>query len=239
LHRNGGAIAFERGSYGRLNHTTDYDFRNNSFFFNVSNQFTLQLTVHPIGPTTAGKMQVIASKGGEWSLSLAGDGTLQWRVHLASGWAQANGTRVLRNGSSYVIKATHAGSLATGRGTLKLFSCELAGDSFACPLSVAEGSATGVLPLQAGTADIILAGAEQQQQQHWHAQQERRQEEVERGEVTGTVVDPTTSFVGAMEEIQLARISLENITAHLYLGNEYPMYIFDYTNPVRLQALIE
>ena len=44
-------------------------------------------------------------------------------------------------------------------------------------------------------------------------------------------VAATTSFVGAMEEIQLARISLENITAHLFLGNLYPMYLFDYTNP--------
>jgi hypothetical protein len=68
----------------------------------------------------------------------------------------------------------------------------------------------------AGTAaaDIILAGAEQQA-------------------TSGSLaaVAATTSFVGAMEEIQLARISLENITAHLFLGNLYPMYLFDYTNP--------
>jgi hypothetical protein len=151
-------------------------------------------------------------------LQIASDGTLRWRVHLASGWAQANGTRVLHNGSSFVIKATHAGDLSTGRGTLKLFSCELAADSYACPLSTVEGSATGLLPLQVGTAAIILAGAEQQQQQQ--------------SCVPGGAIDAATSFVGAMEEIQLSRISMENITAHLYLGNSYPMYLFDFTNPV-------
>ena len=187
-----------------MQHTKDYDFRNNSHFFNISNEFTLQLTIHPVGPTS-GRAQVVASKRGEWCLQISGDGTLQWRVHLANGWAQANSTRVLRNGSSFVVKATHAGSIATGRGTLKLFSCELAADSFACPLSTVEGSATGLLPLQTGTADIILGGAEQQR--------------VGGG---GETVDAATSFVGAMEEIQLARISFENITAHLFLGNLYP-----------------
>ena len=203
--RDGGAIAFGGGgSHGRLQHTADYNFRNNSHFFNISNEFTLQLTIHPVGPTS-GRAQVVASKRGEWCLQISGDGTLQWRVHLADGWAQANSTRVLRNGSSFVVKATHAGSIATGRGTLKLFSCELAADSFACPLSTVEGSATGLLPLQTGTADIILGGAEQQR--------------VGGG---GETVDAATSFVGAMEEIQLARISFENITAHLFLGNLYP-----------------
>eukprot|EP01043_Picozoa_sp_COSAG02_P077813 COSAG02_NODE_17222_length_1020_cov_1.231270_1_plen_225_part_10 len=82
--RNGGAIAFSGGgSHGRLNHTADYDFRNNSFFFNITNEFTLQLTIHPVGPTTNGKVQIIASKCGEWSLQIASDGTLRWRVHLA------------------------------------------------------------------------------------------------------------------------------------------------------------
>ena len=186
-------------------HTTEYDFRHNAAFFNITNEFTLQLTVHPIGPTT-GRLQVIASKSGEWSLQISAEGTLQWRVCLASGWAQANGTRVLRNASSFVIKATHAGSLATGRGTLKIFSCELAADGFVCPLSAIEGTASGQLPLQMGTADIILGGAEQPQ--------------LHPAEETATAVVAATSFVGAMEEIQLARISLENITAHLFLGNE-------------------
>ena len=207
--RDGGAIAFGGGgSHGRLQHTAEYDFRNNSFFWNTTNEFTLQLTVHPIGPTT-GRVQILASKMGEWSLRLTTDGTLQWLVHLASGWAQANSTRVLRNGSSFVIKATHAGSFATGQGTLKLFSCELAPD-YACPLSTVEGTASGQLPLQTGSADIILGGGEKQQSEPVEAATLAKEV---------TVVDPVTSFVGAMEEIQLARISFENITAHLFLAN--------------------
>ena len=90
--------------------------------------------------------------------------------------------------------------------------------SFACPLSTVEGTASGVLPLQTGTADIILGGAEQ------------RTTDATEGEGLAVVV-AMTSFVGAMEEISLSRISLENITAHLFLGNLYPMYLFDYTNP--------
>ena len=147
-------------------------------------------------------------------------------------------------------------------GTLKIFSCELAAVSFACPLSTVEGSATGLLPLQSGTADIILGGAEQQ---HARAYDRDRDKDRDRdrdraGHERGDIIDASTSFVGAMEEIQLARISLENITAHLYLGNAYPMcpshsislcilavifavkysadlfvrrgrYLFDYTNP--------
>ena len=126
--RDGGAIEFGGGgSHGRLKHTADYDFRTNSYFYNITNEFTLQLTIHPTGLTTGrGAVQVIASKSGEWCLQISEDWTLQWRVHLASGWAQANSTRVLRNDSSYTIKATHAGSLDTGQGTLKIFSCELA-----------------------------------------------------------------------------------------------------------------
>ena len=83
--KDGGAIAFGGGgSHGRLQHTTDYDFRENKAFYNITNEFTLQLTIHPIGPTT-GRVQVIASKIGEWSLQISVDGTLQWRVHLADG----------------------------------------------------------------------------------------------------------------------------------------------------------
>jgi hypothetical protein len=239
---------------------------------------------------------VVASKSGEWSLEISGDGTLQWRVHLASGWATAKSSRVLRNGSSYVVKATHAGSIVTGRGacvcvrvcvrvcvcctsllpvicthtqtdeslwrtgTLKIFSCELAAVSFACPLSTVEGSATGLLPLQSGTADIILGGAEQQHARGYDRDRDKDRDRDRAGHERGDIIDASTSFVGAMEEIQLARISLENITAHLYLGNAYPMcpshsislcilavnfavsysadlfvrrgrYLFDYTNP--------
>eukprot|EP01050_Picozoa_sp_SAG11_P009751 SAG11_NODE_939_length_6468_cov_4.629926_4_plen_1017_part_00 len=207
--RDGGAIAFSGGgSHGRLKHTPEYDFRNNSYFFNITSEFTLQMTIHPVGQTVSGRVQVLASKSGEWALQISTAGRLQWRVNLASGWKQAEGTRVLRNGSSYVVKATHAGSLDTCRGTLKLFSCELAADSYACPLSTPEGSASGLLPLQVGKADIILGGAERK---------------------AGEAVAPATSFVGAMEELFLSRISLENITAALFLGNGYPMYLFDYT----------
>ena len=206
--RDGGAISFSGGgSHGRLQHTPEYDFRSNPAYFNISSEFTLHMTIHPIGLTT-GRVQILASKAGEWSLQLSAQGKLQWRVHLASGWAQANGSRAVMNGSSYVIKATHAGNLDTCRGTLKLFSCELAPDSYACPLSVVEGCASGLLPLQTGTADII-----------WGAEQP-----------VATVV-AGTSFVGAMEELFLSRISLENTTAHLFLSNGYPMYIFDYTQP--------
>ena len=59
-YRDGGAIAFGGGgSHGRLAHTAEYDFRNNSHFFNITNEFTLQLTIHPIGPTI-GRVQVPA-----------------------------------------------------------------------------------------------------------------------------------------------------------------------------------
>jgi hypothetical protein len=229
--RNGGAIAFSgAGAHARLRHTDEYDFRNNSFFWNITSEFTVQLTVHP-SASTVGRVQVLVSKTGEWTLQISATGQLQWRVHLASGWAQAQSDRVLVNGSSYVIKATHTGSLATGRGTLKLFSCKLlAPTSYDCPLSVAEDTATGQLPLQMGAADIIWGAAElsrSHEPARGHDQEGHREEDA-RDE---TATDAATSFVGAMEELFLSRISLENITAHLFVANAYPMYLWDYTKP--------
>jgi len=165
------------------------------------------LTVHPIGPVT-GRAQVLVAKQDEWRLQLNNDGVVEWHVHLAGGWTVATGIRQLSNepGSAYVIKATHSG------GHIKVFTCMLAAD-FSCPLSVAEGQASGRLPLQTATppADVYFAA-----------------------EDLGTAAHskPGNGFVGAIEEISLWRLSLENVTAHLFscpACDCVNFYIFDYT----------
>ena len=178
---------------------------------------------------TTERAQVLADKSGEWRLRINAAGKIEWRVHLVSGWAVATGTRVLAPGNPYVVKATHAG------GVLKVFTCLLA-DDYQCELgptpegqtkgeckvptygtAVAGGGASGVAPnvtclVKSGKGGNILWGAEQN--------------------AAGNGAD--NGFYGAMEEMFLSRLSLENITAHLYSCpacgcNNF--YIWDYTQP--------
>jgi hypothetical protein len=148
-YREGGAILFDGKSYGQLVHTSEYNFTYNQFYPRALSEFTLQLTIHPVGPTV-GRVQVLVDKPNEWQLRINERGQVEWHVHLVgdgpgrvSGagsnntWTYATGTRVLRPGFAYVIKATHAG------GTLKVFTCLLA-DDYSCELGpTPEGQTTG------------------------------------------------------------------------------------------------
>jgi hypothetical protein len=190
-----------------VKHTDEYNFTSNPYYPKAASEFTMQMTVHPTGITT-GKLQILAAKPGEWRLLINSDGKLEWHVKLISGWVVASGTRVLKPAGeasqAYVVKATHA------HGTVKIFSCAL-GSDFRCPLGpTPEGSATGsctgpeavfgtiktpTCVSSDPTADIII-GAEQDCSHH--------------------PCGVKNGFVGAMEEIFLSRLSLENITAHLF-----------------------
>ena len=134
------------------------------------------------------------TKAGEWILQIVANGTLEWHVHLSSGWVVARGTTDLRrsdanaSNETYIVKATHAG------GVVKLFTC-LLGYEFQCAMAMPEGTARGVLPLHTGTADIVFGASSVPS-------------------ATGEVVQ--NGFFGALEELQFNRISKENITAHLF-----------------------
>ena len=126
---DGGAILFDGVSaYGVINHTVELNFSYNEFYPRAVSEFTVQMTVHPVGPTT-GKVQTLIAKGDEWKLQINAEGKIEWHVHVLSGWLVTTGTRILKSkaGQAYVIKATHAA------GTLKLFSCVL-GANFQCDL---------------------------------------------------------------------------------------------------------
>lgn len=169
------------------------------------------LTVHPLGPIVAGQVQVLASKRGEWRLLLNGKGHLEWRVNLATGWAIATANRQLSrltDNEAFVIKATHSA------GHVKVFSCLLMAD-FTCEMTEPDGEASGSLPLQVATPpqDIYFAA-----------------EDV--SAVGNTTAQLGNGWKGAMEEIALWRLSLENVTAHLFSCPECGctnFYIFDYT----------
>ena len=78
---------------------------------------------------------------------------------------------------------------------------------------VPEGTGSGALPLQTGTADIIFGAANIPA-------------------AAGEAV--ANGFVGAMEELGFHRLSLENVTAHLFSepgSGCTNYYIWDYTNP--------
>ena len=150
-YRDGGAILFDgsNSSYGQLTHTQEYNFSHNPYYPTAKSEFTLQLVVHPVGPTKQ-RVQVLADKCNEWQLRINAEGRVEWHVHLVSDgpgeisvnpWTFATGTTVLEPGNAYVIKATHAG------GVLKVFTCKLppaqTGD-FTCELGpTPEGTAKG------------------------------------------------------------------------------------------------
>ena len=217
-YRTGGAILFDGvHSYAELRYepcggvracgnchigadgkcTEDMSFLNfsyNHFYPNISSEFTFQAVIHPLATSTGDSKsswpQVIMSKPNEWLLQIASNGTLEWHVRLASGWAVAYGSTDVRKSSysspnqTYVVKATHAA------GTIKLFLCTV-GPNFECSMPVPEGVAKGTLPLATGTADVLFGAASK-----------------------GSPV--LHGFVGALEEIQFNRISYENVSAHLF-----------------------
>lgn len=201
-----------------------FNFTYNHFYPNISSEFTFQAVLHPlstmpadassknIGSSSPASMaaypQTIMTKPGEWLLQMVQNGTLEWHVHFASGWAVARGTTDLRRRSStaanqtYFVKATHAG------GVIKLFTCLVAYD-FQCTMPTPEGIAHGSLPLTVGTTDIIFGAASLP---------------------TNPGAKVVQGFTGALEEISLHRLSLENVHAHLFsepgsgCGNYY-MYV--------------
>eukprot|EP01045_Picozoa_sp_COSAG04_P000655 COSAG04_NODE_17_length_40288_cov_9.152728_11_plen_1187_part_00 len=213
--RSGGAAGFDGATtYGILSHSDEYNFRMNPWMPNATTQgFTLQLVIHPEA-SGSGKQQVLASKGGEWRLCLTASSRVEWRVHLSDGWATATSKRQVVNGGgastnrqSFVIKATHHG------GVVRIFLCELTA-SFGCRMRQ-EGIAQGRLPLAGGTKQPVLWGGEL---------------------VFSNCSHPcpvTLPFAGAMEELFLARVSFENVTAYAHTapGIGKGVYLWDYTNP--------
>jgi hypothetical protein len=227
-YREGGAILFDgtNSSYGDIEHTDEYNFTHNPYYPTAKSEFTLQMTIHPVGPTV-GRVQVLADKCDKWQLRINEKGQVEWHVHLVSDgpgdiavnpWTFAKGTRVLEPGNAYVIKATHAG------GTLKIFTC-LLGDNFECDLGPG-------LPGLDGTAH----GECSECKQFWSngtaitsgplAEPSRVQCLYDEDKVGGNIIvgaeqnakgnGADKGFNGAMEEIFLSKLSLENITAHLY-----------------------
>ena len=208
-YRGGGAVEFDgESSYGILNHSEEYNFTENQWYPLAKSGFTLQLVVHPVQRQQTASFVVgqssIVEKRDEWRLLLMPDGTLSWQVRMTSGWVTANGTTVLLPGEAYVVKATHEG------GRIKIFACQLTFD-FRCPLHQPEGTGHGLLPLQTGTADV------------WFGARGRS--------ANGSLID---AFRGALEEIHLQRLSLENATAAVWPGGPgagpVNYYMFDYSS---------
>ena len=230
--RSGGAIMFDGSntSYGLVLNTAEYNFSHNEYYPTAKSEFTLQLTVHPVGPTTE-KVQVLVDKHDEWRLLINAQGNIEWHVHLVSGWTVATGSRVLVLGNPYVVKATHAG------GKLKVFTCLLA-DDFQCELGpTPEGQVQGECteckefwtngtavtgPRAASKVDCLYKSGHDGGSILWGAEQNAAGNGADRG------------FHGAMEEMFLSRLSLENISAHLYSCpacgcNNF--YIWNYLQP--------
>ena len=108
--REGGAILLDGATaFGWVSHTAEYNFTTNEYYARAVSEFTVQLTVHPVGPTT-GKVQTLVAKENEWALLINEEGKLEWHVHVLSGWLITTGTRVLKPVSevaeAYVIKAS-------------------------------------------------------------------------------------------------------------------------------------
>jgi hypothetical protein len=80
-YREGGAIQFDGKSYGQILHTDDYNFNTNQYYPKAKSEFTLQMTIHPTGPTT-GQVQILADKCNEWQLRINEQGMIEWHVHL-------------------------------------------------------------------------------------------------------------------------------------------------------------
>lgn len=218
--RSGGSVLFDgRSTYGLLKHTPEYNFTLNHFYPRALSEFTVQMVVHPVGPTVGGTDQVLASKPGEWRLSINPAGVVEWAVSLAGKMVVAQGTTVLKTyaqgGRGYVVKACHSG------GTIKLFVCVVAPD-FTCDMPNPEATAHGSLPIGSGTASVTF-GAEV---------------------LSATaVIDASTTagddelkhwFSGSLEEVFFSRVSLEDVHAFLWSGPDtgcVNWHVFDYTRP--------
>ena len=56
------------------------------------------------------------TKPGEWTLQMVADGTLEWRVHLSSGWVVARGTTDLRRQDATAANKTYMLGCSTRGG---------------------------------------------------------------------------------------------------------------------------
>ena len=183
---------------------------NNGFGVNKSSEFTLQMVIHPVGPTTE-KVQVLSDKPGAWRLSINAQGRIEWAVNLAGTMTIATGATVLKPGTpgvpgGYVVKATHAG------GSVKVFVCALTA-GFKCKMPTPDGVAEGSLPLICSANNITFGGA---------------------AAATGSAVGVTDGFHGGMEEMFFSMMSLETVNAMLFSCPDtgcVNWYVFDFTNP--------
>ena len=223
-YRGGGALGFDGvSSVGILNHSAEYNFTMNPYITYIKGvtpgwergwldvqAFTLQLVVSPTQPPS-GRLQddqVLAAKAGEWRMLIRGqDRRVEWWVAMADGWAVATSTTALpTTGDAHVLKATHAA------GRIQIFICAVTA-TYRCNINrTSEGSGRGQLPLQLGLSPI-----------YWGAE----------GRLSGGR-GLLHAYSGAMEEMQLARVSLENITHYLCgspAAGPINYHIWDYTVP--------
>jgi hypothetical protein len=212
VYRGGGALGFDGNrSFGVIRHTPEYDF---------GTEFTLQMVVHPLD-RTPGSRQVLASMADAWRLEISEEGTPRWNVCFAepSGdtWWSVTGTTVLQQGTSYVLKAT------CKAGVIKIHVCPIQTQNVGtadAPVFVThrcnmttEGTngtaggtpANSTAPIVVGAIDVPLLAA-----------------------------PALFGFVGALEEIYLAKVSLEDADAMVWSDPATGctnLYIYDYTNP--------
>jgi hypothetical protein len=77
-------------SYGLVNHTAEYNFTYNKYYpYANASEFTVQMVVHPTGPTV-GRTQVLAAKQGEWKLQLNADGVVEWQAFSPTPYLTTN-----------------------------------------------------------------------------------------------------------------------------------------------------
>lgn len=216
--RTGGGLCFDgKTTYGVLQNSPEYNFTTNKFYdakgggggVNKSSEFSLQMVIHPVGPTV-GKTQVLADKPGAWQLSINAKGMVDWSVNLAGTMTVATGSTVLKPQvpgvpGGYVVKATHAG------GTVKVFVCALSLD-FKCTMPNPDGVAHGSLPLVVSTNNITFGGQA----------------------ADGGNGGIKSGYHGAMEEMFVYMMSLETVNAMLFSCPNtgcVNWYVFDFTNP--------
>ena len=91
-YREGGAVQFDgKSSYAQITHTEEYNFSYNKYYPLAQAEFTLQLVVHPTGPTTD-RVQILADKCDKWQLRINEFGRIEWHVHLVGdGPGRVNG----------------------------------------------------------------------------------------------------------------------------------------------------
>ena len=226
-YRGGGALGFNGvSSVGILNHSAEYNFSMNPYITYIKGvtpgwergwldvmAFTLQLVASPTQPpiNTLHDDQVLASKAGEWKLLIRGlDRRVEWWVAMSDGWVVATSTTALpMSGDAHVIKATQAA------GKVSIFICAVTPD-YRCNITTTpEGVGYGTLPLQLGLSPIF-----------WGAEG-RRLSSIGGG--SSTLLSP---YSGAMEEMSLQRVSLENFTHYLDgspAAGPINFHLWDYT----------